>query len=183
MLFFLLACAPSPDSGTTDSSAGDSGALTCAGGIDVGDCPPDVTLVDQDGTATSLLGLSGAATVLSSEAGWCSSCQQQAMDLEALYESREGDGLAIITIIVEGRNFAPSQASDAAEWADSLGLTYPVLADPDRVFLPAYGGDISSAPFVYYVLDGEGVVTWRRLEDEVGMVDQIEAQVNDILGG
>lgn len=177
-MLLLLACASSPDS----ESPADTGEPACADGIDVGECPPDVTLVDQDGTSVSLLSFAGAATVLASEAGWCSSCQDLAEGLGALYEDRKADGLVVVDVIVEGVDYTPADAEDAADWAAYFDLTYPVLADPDGVFLPAYGGDISSAPFVFFVLDGDGAITWTNPREDGTTLDQITTAVDDVLG-
>jgi hypothetical protein len=39
--------------------------------------------------------------------------------------------LVVITLIIES-NSGPATQEDAAEWADSYGLTFPVLADPNN---------------------------------------------------
>lgn len=178
-MILLLACTAPSDS---DSAPADTGVAACTAGIDVGECPPDVSLVDQDGAPVSLLSFAGAATVIASETGWCSSCQDLAEGFEALYTDRRADGLVIVDVIVEGVDYAAADGDDAADWADYFELTYPVLADPEGAFLPAYGGDISSAPFVFYVLDGDGVVTWNNPVEDGTTLDQVTVAVNEVLG-
>ncbi|NCG20743.1 MAG: hypothetical protein GWP91_17175 [Rhodobacterales bacterium] len=54
----------------------------------------------------------------------------EAPELEALYQRYEAEGFIVITMIGENlQSESPSQA-DLVEWADSLGLSHPVVADP-----------------------------------------------------
>lgn len=178
-MLLLLACASPP---STDSDPSDTAEAACEPGLDLGACPPDVTLLDREGASVSLLSFRGDATVLASEAEWCTSCQQLVQGLQVLYADRAADGLAVVDVLVEDTQSQPPDAADIAEWSDYFGLTYTILADPEGVFLPAYGGDLSSAPFVFYVLDGDGAVVWSALREDTTTLDQITTAVETVLG-
>ena len=85
-----------------------------------------------------------------------------------------------MTVLVEGSTFQPATAEDAAQFAENLGLTNPVLADTDGVFLPAYGSDIT-APFLFFVLDGEGRITWAHRGETASTLDDVAAAVDATL--
>lgn len=177
-MLLLLACAEDPPPSDTDTGTDD---VSCSAGLAPGECPPDVTLLDAADAEVSLLSFRGAATVIASEAEWCSSCQQLVVGLQSLYEDRAAHGLVIVDVLVEDTVFQPPDGADVEEWADDFELTYTVLADRDGVFLPAYGGSIESAPFVFYVLDGGGAIVWSALREDSTTLDQIAAAVDGVL--
>lgn len=171
-LLLLGACATPP----TDSDA----PPACATGVEVGDCAPDVGVVDRDGRATSLLDLRGDVTLFASEAMWCSSCRQMVVGFDDLYLDRREDGLAVVDVLIEDTRSAPADGNDAAEWADALALHYTVVGDPEREFFTTYGEGVN--PFVFYVVDAHGVILWRATQETASTLDDVTAAVDAALG-
>ena len=67
LAFFAASCTAAPQA-PVDS--GGETAEPCELGFTVGQCPPDVVVVDTDGQEISLLQQRGAVTLIASEAMW-----------------------------------------------------------------------------------------------------------------
>ena len=67
----------------------------------------------------------------------------------------------------------------AATWKDGLGLTYTVLADVDGMFYSTYGNE--QDVFVFYIIDRDGVITWRALREESDTLEQVQREVEALL--
>ena len=67
LALFAAGCAAAPQEPADSASAED---MPCEEGLDVGQCPPDVQVVDTDGQAISLLQQRGPVTLIASEAMW-----------------------------------------------------------------------------------------------------------------
>lgn len=110
-------------------------------GYEVGDVMPDFTLVDQFGDEVQLYQFYGQVVALDVLALWCIPCQDAAPEHQALWEELRGEDFAFIAVVTDGYGPAPV-ASDAADWAETFGLTHPVVADPARertkLLSPAY---------------------------------------------
>jgi len=60
-------------------------------------------------------------------ASWCAPCQLEAPITQNIYEEYKNKGLLIV-----GAGFDYGQPFSCTEWADTYGLTYPILDDSDR---------------------------------------------------
>jgi peroxiredoxin Q/BCP len=60
---------------------------------------------------------------------------------------------------------SPQDVASHERFAARRGLSFPLLADPDRIAITAYGvnGPLGHTKRSVFVLDGEGVVRWSHV--------------------
>ena len=127
-----------------------------------GDPAPDFTLPDADGNDVSLSDLRGRKVVLYVyPAASTPGCTTQACDFRDSLPSLQAAGYEVVGL-------SPDEPSKLAAFRDAEGLTFPLLSDPSKQTLTAYGaygekslygktvvGVIRST----FVLDEQGTVT------------------------
>jgi peroxiredoxin Q/BCP len=98
-----------------------------------GDLAPDFTLPDSGGTEVSLSSLRGQQVIIYFyPAAMTPGCTKQACDFRDSRSDLSGAGYAVLGI-------SPDSPAKLAKFADKEGLTFPLLSDPDRKVLEAYG--------------------------------------------
>jgi thiol-disulfide isomerase/thioredoxin len=129
---------------------------------------PAFNLEATDGTAVSSTAFAGRPVVVHFFASWCKPCLEEVPVLEAARQ-RHPD-LAVVGVVVR------DDPADAARAARELGLTWPLLVDPDEVAARAYRVD--SAPVTFFVT-AEGRIAGRL----IGPVTRLplERQLSGIL--
>ncbi|MQA02694.1 MAG: thioredoxin-dependent thiol peroxidase [Streptosporangiales bacterium] len=106
---------------------------TAASRLAPGDTAPPFTLTDQDGNQVSLADYAGRKVVVYFyPAAMTPGCTTQACDFRDNLAALSGAGYAVVGI-------SPDEPAKLAEFRDAEGLTFPLLADPDRAVLTAYG--------------------------------------------
>ena len=127
-----------------------------------GDPAPDFTLPDADGNPVALGDLRGRKVVLYVyPAASTPGCTTQACDFRDSLSDLTAAGYAVLGL-------SPDPPAKLARFRDAEGLTFPLLSDPDKTVLTAYGaygekslygktvvGVIRST----FVLDEQGTVT------------------------
>lgn len=99
----------------------------------VGDKAPDFELAAADGTTVSLASLAGKKTVLYFyPAAGTPGCTKQACDFRDSLAALQGHGYAVVGV-------SPDSVAKLAKFAAKESLTFPLLSDPDRNMLAAYG--------------------------------------------
>jgi peroxiredoxin Q/BCP len=130
--------------------------------LTAGDAAPAFTLPDADGTPVSLSDLRGRKVVLYVyPAASTPGCTTQACDFRDNLQGFVDAGYAVIGL-------SPDKPEKLARFRDAEGLTFPLLSDPGKDVLTAYGaygekqlygktvvGVIRST----FILDEEGTVT------------------------
>ena len=97
------------------------------------DPAPEFTLPDADGNAVSLSDFRGRSLVIYCyPAASTPGCTKQACDFRDNLTELDAAGLAVVGI-------SPDQPAKLARFRDARGLTFPLLSDPDRAVLTAYG--------------------------------------------
>jgi len=97
------------------------------------DIAPDFTLPDADERPVSLMTYRGGRVVLYFyPAALTPGCTTQACDFRDNLAVFGGSGLAVLGI-------SPDQPAKLREFRDQHALTFPLLADPSRHVLEAYG--------------------------------------------
>jgi len=98
-----------------------------------GDTAPEFTLPDADGTERSLSDYKGGRVIVYFyPAAMTPGCTKQACDFRDNLSSLAAAGLTVLGI-------SPDRPAKLAKFRDRDGLTFPLLSDPDREVLTAYG--------------------------------------------
>ena len=101
--------------------------------LEPGDHAPDFTLTDADGGQVSLSALRGQRVIIYFyPAAMTPGCTKQACDFR---DSRQDLSDAGITVL----GISPDSPAKLAKFRDRDGLTFPLLSDPDKTVLKAYG--------------------------------------------
>jgi peroxiredoxin len=130
---------------------------------------PDFSLpVLQGGGTLSLESLRGQVVLLNFWATWCKPCEDEMPAMESLYQALRDRGFALIAVSVDGDRRA------VEEFATRLGLSFPILLDPQKDVADAY----QSYRFPEsYLIDREGVLVARYIGprdwDSPAYVDRI----------
>lgn len=140
------------------SGGGDGGAIACPDGAQA--TPPDgpdalpVATLDVLGAdeQVSTACLTGRPLVVNFWAQWCGPCKEEMPALQAVHEQL-GDRVRFVGIDYE------DQEPAALAFADEVGVTYPLLADPDGSYFDAARG--RAAPYTLLV-DATGTIQYRH---------------------
>jgi peroxiredoxin Q/BCP len=98
-----------------------------------GDVAPDFTLTDADGKTVSLSDFRGSKVVVYFyPAAMTPGCTTQACDFRDSLASLAASGFTVLGI-------SPDKPEKLAKFRDRDSLTFPLLSDPDRETLQAYG--------------------------------------------
>ena len=98
-----------------------------------GDTAPDFTLPDADGKPVSLADYRGRRVVVYFyPAAGTPGCTKQACDFRDSLAELNGAGLDVLGI-------SPDKPAKLAKFRDKEGLTFPLLSDPDKDVLNAWG--------------------------------------------
>lgn len=82
----------------------------------------------------SIKDLQGEYTVVDFWATWCKPCVSAIPKLNTIYQEFAADGVKLIGVNVD----SPRNSSKVKPMVKSLGVTYPVLLDPDQELVEEY---------------------------------------------
>jgi peroxiredoxin Q/BCP len=98
-----------------------------------GDTAPDFALLDQDGKKHKLKDYRGSTVILYAyPAAMTPGCTKQACDFRDNLARLTDAGYAVLGI-------SPDSEAKLAKFRDRDALTFPLLSDPDKTVLSAYG--------------------------------------------
>ena len=101
--------------------------------LEIGDQAPAFTLTSDTGTQVSLSDFAGKHLVIFFyPAAMTPGCTKEACDFRDSLTTLQGAGYEVIGI-------SPDKPEKLAKFVDKESLTYPLLADPDKQVLEAYG--------------------------------------------
>jgi peroxiredoxin len=83
----------------------------------------------------------------------------------------------VLNILTQDASGDDAQEDDAARFRDRYDLTWHVLADPDGAWMAEWGANGGSSQHSYAVVDGDGVITWRRADGGGTTVTEVNAAV------
>lgn len=131
----------------------------------VGEKAPELTLPAADGTTVSLADLRGRHVVVYFyPAAMTPGCTKQACDFRDSLDALAAQGYAVLGV-------SPDGPERLREFAARDGLTFPLLSDPDRTTMQAwgawgekslYGRTVTGVIRSTVVVDPEGVVAYAR---------------------
>ena len=102
--------------------------------VTAGTIAPEFEVNDLEGGLTRLSDHSGEVVLVNIWATWCLPCRVEMPSMERLYQEIGGDGFEIMAVSIDAALGQFDQAGrpggDIEVFADSLGLTFPMLHDP-----------------------------------------------------
>lgn len=134
----------------------------------VGDKAPDFSLPDADGNTVALSDFAGRKVIVYFyPAASTPGCTKQACDFrDSLAELKEA-GLDVVGI-------SPDKPEKLAKFRDAEGLTFPLLSDPDKKVLTAWGAFGEKSMYGKTV---QGVIRSTFLVDENGVIEVAQYNV------
>jgi peroxiredoxin len=78
------------------------------------------------GPTVSLAALRGKPVLLNFWATWCKPCEDEMPAMQRLYEALHDAGFELVAVSVD------TGEKEVVEFRDRLGLTFPIVHDPDR---------------------------------------------------
>lgn len=128
-------------------------------GNQLGQIANDFTLMDQYGEPLRLHDFCGQEVLLVSSATWCGSCQQEAPDLQAMYDEYAEQGFLVVTLLGENQFGQPPSTQDLNVWANAFGIEHPVVADPNwQVTVRFVNGSTIGLPTMHLIGPGAEVL-------------------------
>ena len=115
----------------------------------IGSPAQDFTATTVDGKTVSLSSYKGQAVWLTFAATWCAACQAEAPDIEAAYQKTKAGGAVVLMV------FISEDSATVRDYADRVGLTFPMIADPDTRIASAYR--VNGIP-AHFFIDRSGVL-------------------------
>ena len=133
-----------------------------------GDTAPDFTLPDPDGKPVTLSDLRGRKVIVYFyPAASTPGCTKQACDFRDNLASLQGAGYSVLGI-------SPDKPEKQAKFRDKEHVTFPLLCDPDRTVLEAYGAYGEKKSYGKTVI---GVIRSTFVIDESGTVERAQYNV------
>ena len=133
-----------------------------------GDQAPDFTLPTDTGEEVTLSALRGRRVILYFyPAAMTPGCTKQACDFRDSLESLTAAGFAVVGI-------SPDKPEKLARFRERDGLTFPLLSDPDKTTLEAYG---AFGERTMYGKKVTGVIRSTFVVDERGKVEVAQYNV------
>lgn len=129
--------------------------------LEAGQPAPDFTLLDQNGEVRSLTDYRGKRVVLFAyPAAMTPGCTTEACDFRDSVEPLKAAGYELLGI-------SPDSPEKLKQFAERDALTYPLLSDPDREILTAYGAFGEKKNYGRVV---QGVIRSTFVIDEEGRI-------------
>jgi peroxiredoxin len=95
---------------------------------------PGFSLPDLDGVTHDLASYRGKVVFLNVWATWCPPCREEMPSMNRLHERYAREGLVVLAV---SQDEGPKEGVEA--FARGLGLTFPILLDPEGVVPPRFG--------------------------------------------
>jgi peroxiredoxin Q/BCP len=128
-----------------------------------GDQAPGFTLPDADGKPVSLADYRGRTVIVYFyPAASTPGCTKEACDFRDSLDALGGAGIDVLGV-------SPDKPAKLAKFRDAQGLTFPLLSDPDREVLSAYG---AYGEKTLYGKKVQGVIRSTFVVDADGKIDQ-----------
>lgn len=147
-----------------------------AGGVGVGDRPPDFALRDWHDRSVALADLRGKVVCLDFWASWCAPCKAALPALDAIARRHADAGLIVLAIDIDTDRAAAERF--VAERLPDTAMT--LLRDPGGDLFKRFGA--SGMPALY-VLDRDGTVRAAESGYRIGTLDEIDGLLEQLLSG
>ena len=129
---------------------------------------PDFTINLYRGQGTlSLADLRGKPVVVNFWGSWCPPCRAEMPDLQKVFQQFEDQGLVIVGIAVQDTE------RDATDFADEVGVTYPIGPDDTGQTVIDYG--VIGFPTSFFITrDGEMFKKWGGAINEKRLLEFVQ---------
>lgn len=145
--------------------------MTASTRLAAGDPAPDFTLADDRGEQVSLADLRGGRVILYAyPAAGTPGCTRQAVDFRDAWPELSADGFTVLGL-------SPDSPDKLARFRELEGLNFPLLSDPDRSVLTAYGAYGAKQLYGKTVI---GVIRSTFVIDADGLIEQAQYAVKAI---
>jgi len=112
---------------------------------------PQLTLENINGDTESLEDFGGQVLLVNNWATWCPPCKAEMPTLNKYHDTHFSDGFTIIAVE------AGDEKGEVLQFAQSLGLSFPIWLDPDGASLNAFkNGNLPNS----YVIARDGTVRY-----------------------
>ena len=136
--------------------------------LEPGDAAPDFTLPDADGNDVTLSDLRGRKVIVYFyPAAMTPGCTKQACDFRDSLDSLQGAGYAVLGV-------SPDKPEKLAKFRERDAVTFPLLSDPSRETLEAWGAFGEKTMYGKKVM---GVIRSTFVLDEQGLVELAQYNV------
>ena len=136
--------------------------------LEAGDTAPAFTLPDADGNEVSLADYAGKKVIVYFyPAASTPGCNKQACDFRDSLAELNGEGIEVIGI-------SPDKPAKLAKFRDAEELNFPLLSDPEKATLEAWG---TFGEKKMYGKTVQGVIRSTFLVDEAGKIEVAQYNV------
>jgi len=136
---------------------------------------PDFAKPDLAGQTVRLSGLRGRVVLLNLWTTWCPPCREEMPSMERLWQRLQNQGFVLLAVSQDEQG-----AAVVEPFVRGLGLTFPVLLDPEGQIGRAYG--VWGYP-ESFLIDREGRIVERVIGPRDWMAAEQIARLEQLLGG
>jgi cytochrome c biogenesis protein CcmG/thiol:disulfide interchange protein DsbE len=129
----------------------------------------DFTATTVGGKQVSLSSYKGQPVWLTFGASWCAACVAEAPDIESTYQKFKAKGIVVLAVSIS------EDSAAVKDYATRVGLTFPMVADPDTRIASVYG--VYGIP-AHFFIDKSGIL--RSVKTGDLSRDQMAAAITDI---
>ncbi len=138
-----------------------------------GEQAPPLSIPDLSGRQWNLSEQRGQVLLLNFWATWCPPCRHEMPALEAMYRSLRDRGFVVVGIASDALG-APA----VGPVAERLGLTFPILLDPDSIVTNRYRVRVRPTSFL---VDRDGMLVARMVGPQPWNRDELIAPIKNLL--
>ena len=135
----------------------------------IGSPAQDFTATTVGGKQVSLSSYKGQPVWLTFGASWCAACVAEAPDIEFTYQKFKAKGIVVLAVSIS------EDSATVKDYATRVGLTFPMVADPDTRIASVYG--VYGIP-AHFFIDKSGIL--RSVKTGDLSRDQMAAAIADI---
>lgn len=103
--------------------------------IITGSQAPDFTATNMAGETVRLSDYRGKVVLVNVWATWCAPCREEMPSMQRLYEALEGTDFEILAVSIDAQagqqDLFGRPGGDLGAFAEEMGLTFPILHDPE----------------------------------------------------
>lgn len=134
---------------------------------------PEFTLLNvKTGKMVSLSEYKGKVVLLDFWATWCVPCRKAIKGYEELFKEKHQEGFVVLAVSVDKR------VKKLKDFVDKRPVSYPMLHDPDKKAMKAYG--VFRIPTTF-IIDRTGAIKYKYVGGGENMEKIIKEKVEELL--